>query len=448
MKRNLKAILATLLAVVVGIGGVDAAAQKNIDKNRCDTVYTNYYFFLDANDESYFAKGLSNVHHSTIAKYSNNSYLTDKFNTSNIGYGQVDINRSTTTSRDGISSMSLDDYFTYYLRAIANSNGTYKTGNKNFIVAHTWYAINPDNTTTHKVEGYNLNGFSKSQLIGASLNATATLTVQSAITPNQINPFEIRVDRHYYGSLTGAPLAKGNSNIYLNPQIYYIQYCEDKKEEPVREYTIAYYGNGTNTNVPKDETITDGECTKISTKTPRRTGYEFLGWSTNRNATKPDRDYDPGDQYCGEEGSIDLYAVWKKIEDEPTPAPEVTYYYIYYRTNTNDTVTGMPDTGKQDTNYDIYISTNRPVRAGYTFLGWSTDPNATVADPNYNGGILYQDRKDLVLYAVWQKNNTPSPLPSNPQTGITDYLLPFGGVISASGAGLGLLKKKKSFKQF
>ena len=42
-------------------------------------------------------------------------------------------------------------------------------------------------------------------------------------------------------------------------------------------------------------------------------------------------------------------------------------------------------------------------RTGYTFLGWSTDKNATSAQYEDRGYITTD--KSLTLYAVWQKNN-------------------------------------------
>ncbi len=47
------------------------------------------------------------------------------------------------------------------------------------------------------------------------------------------------------------------------------------------------------------------------------------------------------------------------------------------------------------------ISCSIPTRPGYTFLGWSTDPNAFMADSNYSEGQMYFG-EDLVLYAVWE----------------------------------------------
>ena len=50
----------------------------------------------------------------------------------------------------------------------------------------------------------------------------------------------------------------------------------------------------------------------------------------------------------------------------------------------------------------LEITKNTPTREGYTFLGWSTDPNAQTA--SYKGGSSYTAEKVLKLYAVWKRN--------------------------------------------
>ena len=42
-----------------------------------------------------------------------------------------------------------------------------------------------------------------------------------------------------------------------------------------------------------------------------------------------------------------------------------------------------------------------PVRAGYTFAGWSVDPNATV--PTYKAGAVYEANEYGFLYDIWQE---------------------------------------------
>ncbi len=429
-------VLVTLLAITFSILNVNAStATKNIDKSACEKVYTNYYFLLDANTTFFFDdSNLSNISHTNIGEYYNNSYQV-KFDSSNVGYGQVKINNSTNTSSDGITSMSLDDYYTKYLKAI-NRDGTYTSGTVNYIVLHNFYSVDASGNWTQGGKGLDLRNYSKSELINATLNANSTITRYSKISYNEENPFQLRIDRDYYGYLTGLPIFYESYWYYLHPAVYYIQYCSPKEEG---EYTVHYDGNGDNvSNVPKDDVTSEDECTTISKIEPKRDGYEFLGWSRDKDATEPDSRYAKGEEYCGEYGDITLYAIWKKVE-------EATYYTIEYRPNTTDQVSNMPSNVTINSNEDAVISSLIPVRVGYTFLGWSTDSNAQTGNDSFKGGSLYTDRKDLVLYAVWKKNET---LPDNPQTGITDYLLPFGGTLAGAGTCLSVLKKKKTFKQF
>ena len=69
-------------------------------------------------------------------------------------------------------------------------------------------------------------------------------------------------------------------------------------------------------------------------------------------------------------------------------------------------------------------------RDGYTFLGWSTDPNATTAEYEFQDDFLLYDDVDgggrgpVNLYAVWQPNEYKVELRKGPAaaTGGTDYV--------------------------
>lgn len=436
MKKSFKGFLSATLALAIGITGVNATATKTIDSSTCETVYTNYYFFIDANTPSYFNSGaLNTIEHSTIAEYHNNSYQVN-FDSNNVGYGQMDVSRTSKTSNDGITSMSLDDFYSAVIKA-GNLNGSFTDGAKNYIVSHNWYSISSDGSTQLHTTGVSLNSYSIDALKAASLDADANFTLQSSIAKNAENPFKIRIDRKYKGYLTGSPIVSDTSSWYLNPQVYYIQYCSPKA---VDKYTVTYVGNAANvTNVPEKQTTNEGEKTTLSTLIPERPGYVFLGWSLNADSSVQDTTYDPGKIYDGSKGNITLYAIWKEEDVTGT-------YTISYRPNTSDTVSNMPLDVTKKTTEDALIASETPVRAGYTFLGWSPDYNATTPNDSYKAGSSYTDRKDLVLYAIWKKNDDI--LPENPKTGISDYILPFGGTIGLAGLGLGVLKKKKTiFRQ-
>ena len=85
-------------------------------------------------------------------------------------------------------------------------------------------------------------------------------------------------------------------------------------------------------------------------------------------------------------------------------------YYLRYHANGG---TGGPDTqstlGITATSVTFRVSSTEPTRTNYTFLGWSFDPTATLAD--YVGGdtvTLNSGNPDRTLYAVWKKFYTYS----------------------------------------
>ena len=95
--------------------------------------------------------------------------------------------------------------------------------------------------------------------------------------------------------------------------------------------------------------------------------------------------------------------------------PTYTYYsHIYYYKNINDgegsykneEVYSEGKTGTMQLNRNF----SAPKRTGYTFLGWSTNPEATVAEYEYQGEFCSYDdvngggKGPVNLYAVWRPN--------------------------------------------
>lgn len=73
-------------------------------------------------------------------------------------------------------------------------------------------------------------------------------------------------------------------------------------------YAISYNANG-GSGAPSSQSIYANISYTLSTTKPTRTGYTFLGWSTNSSATTAS--YQPG-QSVTPNGNLALYAVWRK----------------------------------------------------------------------------------------------------------------------------------------
>jgi uncharacterized repeat protein (TIGR02543 family) len=72
-------------------------------------------------------------------------------------------------------------------------------------------------------------------------------------------------------------------------------------------YTITYNANG-GTGAPEVQTKIAGSAITLSTIKPTRTGYTFLGWSSNSSATTAE--YASGAQFTTDANTT-LYAVWQ-----------------------------------------------------------------------------------------------------------------------------------------
>ena len=168
------------------------------------------------------------------------------------------------------------------------------------------------------------------------------------------------------------------------------------------EYTLTYNANG-GAGAPAAQT---GNGTiALSNSKPTREGYTFLGWSTDKSALTAS--FTAG-QIFDLSKDTTLYAVWK--QDTPIQPTEYTLTY-----DANDG-TGAP--AAQTGNGMITLSSIKPTREGYAFLGWSDVKTATTAQ--YQPGVSFNLTENTTLYAVWEKNDTP-PVGNNPSVEIKNY---------------------------
>ena len=217
-------------------------------------------------------------------------------------------------------------------------------------------------------------------------------------------------------------------------------------------YTIVYNANG-GSDAPANQTKYYGNAINLRTETPTRDGYIFIGWSADQTATTAS--YGPGDSYTNN-SAITLYAVWAedallqtiKARYQNLDGSWGDYNTVYsaalqsgefvewsqdYSVEFKGVSVGYAVTDEKTTFIDIprnvyklYLNANggienksvlqyfyggvlkldrRPTRSGYTFLGWSTDNNAT--EPLYTAKNVYDtlNTSGETLYAIWKKRN-------------------------------------------
>lgn len=152
-------------------------------------------------------------------------------------------------------------------------------------------------------------------------------------------------------------------------------------------YTVSYNANG-GSGAPNAQVKTEDVTLTLSSTKPTRSGYTFKGWSTSKTATSPI--YYAGSSYTAN-ASATLYAVWQ--QNAPTT------YTVSYNANGGS---GAPSSQTKTKDVTLTLSSTKPTRSGYTFLGWSTSSTATF--PTYYAGGSYTVNSSATLYAIWSKN--------------------------------------------
>ena len=160
-------------------------------------------------------------------------------------------------------------------------------------------------------------------------------------------------------------------------------------------YTVEFNGNDA-THYGKNEigedfelptqTFTYDEAQKLSSNDFGRTGYRFLGWSTNPSATEAT--YIDGQSVINlpydENGIVVLYAVWE---------------IITYNINYDLVVSGNPSTYNVET---TTITLKEPnAESGYKFLGWySGQTKVETIEKGSTGDISLVAKWEVITYTI------------------------------------------------
>ena len=128
----------------------------------------------------------------------------------------------------------------------------------------------------------------------------------------------------------------------------------------------------------------NGSC-KVTSPSIAKEGYTAVGWNTNSSATT---------------------ASWK-AETEQAVSSDGTYYPILsikvYNINYNaNGGSGAPSGQTKKHGDTITLSTTKPTRSNYDFIGWNTASNGT--GTSYASGATYSANTDATLYAQWKAN--------------------------------------------
>lgn len=166
---------------------------------------------------------------------------------------------------------------------------------------------------------------------------------------------------------------------------YYVRTGYKDGDETIPVYSITYDANG-GSGAPPAQKKTESIDLKLSSVKPTRTGYDFMGWGTSRDAGTVA--YTPGSTYKAN-ASVQLFAIWR-----------AKTYTITYHVNGGDSSIRIPDQVKTH-GKELTLSAVEPVRVNYGFLGWATSRDAETA--LYRPGAVYRAEGNATLYAVWKK---------------------------------------------
>ena len=147
--------------------------------------------------------------------------------------------------------------------------------------------------------------------------------------------------------------------------------------------------------LPADTWTVLGQPMVLASTFPSREGYRFLSWNTSANGLGTS--YQPGETIPSVSSDLTLFAQWEGTGP-------LQSFIEYYNNAPYPPAYNMP-APTPVTGGSAVISTQIPIRPGYTFAGWNTSPDGI--------GLTYQPGQlvsgldaGLGLYAMWSGSGT------------------------------------------
>jgi len=154
------------------------------------------------------------------------------------------------------------------------------------------------------------------------------------------------------------------------------------------KYTVAFDGNGAISGKNSSKALSFGQDLKLTNMSFKRTGYQFLGWSTDPKAKEP------------------MYLVGQSVHDLTDKAETVTLYAVweaipYTVTLKNVAGANVPGAVEGTLTYTADgLTLPIPSREGAVFEGWYTTANFKSGTSVKR--LLPGATGDLTLYAKWR----------------------------------------------
>ena len=247
--------------------------------------------------------------------------------------------------------------------ATYNAGGTYST-DKAVTLYAVWKAKNYTVT-------FNANGGSVSP---NSKTVTYNSTYGTLPTPTRTG---YTFNGWYTSSSGGTKISSSSKVTITSNQTLYAHWT-------INSYTVTFNANGGSVSPSSTKANYN---TNITLPTPTRANYKFDGWYTSSSGGT--RVGGGGNSYKVT-GNTTLYAHWT-----------ANTYTITFNANGGS---GGPSTQTKRPGVNLTLTTSKPTRSGYEFMGWSTTKNSTTI--NYKSGSIYSKDQSITLYAVWRKQIT------------------------------------------